>query len=196
MIIIDTETTGTDPRVHSLLSIGAVEYENPTNRFYGECRAFEGAHISAEALAVCGFSQAEATDPEKQSEEALLRSFYAWVERVGEATFGGQNPSFDRDFIRMAAERAGMAWPYSYRTVDLHSIIYAKLLAEGKLPAPQRRHTAINLDTGLGLAGLSLRTGAHNALEDALLEAEVFSRLVESKPLLPEYAAFPLVSGR
>ena len=37
MLIIDIETSGTDVRTHGLVSIGAIEFENPTNTFYGEC---------------------------------------------------------------------------------------------------------------------------------------------------------------
>ena len=194
MIIIDVESTGTDPRVHSLLSIGAVDYENPENRFYGECRAFAGAHIDPEALAVCGFSTEQATDATKHTDEALLRAFYAWLERAKEVTFGGQSPSFDRDFLRMTAERASMSWPFSFRTVDLHSIVYAKLLTEGSLPEVKNKHTMVNLDTALVMAGLPLRTGAHNALEDALLEAEAFARIVEGRELLTEYSTHPIPS--
>ncbi len=192
MIIIDIESSGTDPRVHSLLSIGAVEYEHPENRFYGECRAFTGAHIDPEALAVCGFSMEQATDANKQTDEALLRAFYTWAERVGEVTITGQNPSFDRDFLRMTAERAKMSWPFSYRTVDLHAIVYAKLLSEKKLPEVRNKHTMVNLDTALTMAGLPLRAGAHNALEDALLEAEAFARIVEGRELLTEYTSHPI----
>jgi len=38
MIVADIEATGLDPRKHSILSIGAVDFEHPERQFYGECR--------------------------------------------------------------------------------------------------------------------------------------------------------------
>ena len=52
MIVVDLETTGVDPRKHSILSIGAVDFNNQENYFYGECRIREGALIDNYALAV------------------------------------------------------------------------------------------------------------------------------------------------
>ena len=63
MIIVDTETTGVEPHVHSILSIAALDFDNPSNEFYGECRMFEGARWSDEAEAVHGISQENAEDP-------------------------------------------------------------------------------------------------------------------------------------
>src|SRR3989344_2790182 len=62
MIIVDTETTGVDSKLCSLLSVGAVDFDNPTNQFYIECFAFSGAHIEKEALAVNGFRMEEIID--------------------------------------------------------------------------------------------------------------------------------------
>ena len=57
MIVLDVETSGTDPNKHSILSLGALDLSNPSNQFYGECRAFEGAHLEEEAFAVNGFTK-------------------------------------------------------------------------------------------------------------------------------------------
>ena len=38
MIVLDIETTGTDPRFHSIASIGAVDFDEPERgEFYEEC---------------------------------------------------------------------------------------------------------------------------------------------------------------
>ena len=68
MIVIDIEMSGVNPEKHSILSIGAIDFENPDYQFYGECRAFEGAHFMDEALAVNGFTKEQALDPKKQTE--------------------------------------------------------------------------------------------------------------------------------
>ena len=60
MIIVDVESTGIEPEKHSILSIGALDFDNPENQFYGECRAWDWAHIMDESLVVNGFSREEA----------------------------------------------------------------------------------------------------------------------------------------
>jgi len=59
MIVIDVEASGVDSRIDSLVSVGAVDFEHPENRFYEECRIWEGAHVEKEALAVNGFTLEE-----------------------------------------------------------------------------------------------------------------------------------------
>ena len=57
MIVVDVETSGLDDEKNSLLSIGAVDFYNPKNQFYGECRVREGAEVNPEALEVNGFTE-------------------------------------------------------------------------------------------------------------------------------------------
>ena len=45
MIVIDIETTGLDPRKHSIVSIGAIDLSNPKRQFYVENQIWEGAEI-------------------------------------------------------------------------------------------------------------------------------------------------------
>lgn len=66
MIIVDVESTGVDAKLCSLLSVGAVDFDNPTNQFYMECYAFPGAHIEKEALKVNGFKMEEIQRPQHQ----------------------------------------------------------------------------------------------------------------------------------
>ncbi len=52
MLVVDVEASGTDEYKHSIVSVGALDLANPTNRFYEECRVWDGAHIMDEAMAV------------------------------------------------------------------------------------------------------------------------------------------------
>ena len=99
MLIVDVEASGTEPLKHSIVSVGALDLANPTNRFYEECRVWDGAHIMVEALAVNGFSREEVTDKKKQSESDLIHAFLHWSDGLEERTLAGQNVSFDRDFL-------------------------------------------------------------------------------------------------
>ena len=192
MIFVDLETTGTDPRAHGILAIGAIDFDNPENQFYGECQVFAEASIDPESIPVSGFSIESMHDASKPTEKELIKSFLDWTNSVNDITFGGENPSFDRDFLRMACVRYKIDWPFAYRTVDLHSIAYARLTGEGKEIPIRNRHTNLGLDTMLSLTGLPRNPLPHNALRDAVLEAEVFSRFVLGKATDPGFELFPV----
>ena len=80
MLVVDVEASGTEPKKHSIVSVGALDLKNPSNRFYEECRVWDGAHIMDEALEVNGFTKDEITDPKKQSEGDLTHAFLDWRE--------------------------------------------------------------------------------------------------------------------
>jgi len=192
MIVVDTETTGVDPRKHSLLSIGAVDFDNPTRTFYIECRIFPEAHVDPEALKINGFSEASLGDHLKKTDEEALVLFLAWAKEAKDHTLAGQNPSFDRDFLQAAARRYHLDWPLAERTIDLHSVCYADMLKRNVEPPLQNRRSDLKLDAILAYVGLERGAGIHNALLDAEFEAEAFSRLFFNKPLLKKFESFSL----
>ena len=107
MLILDIEASGVNYEKHSIVSIGAFDFENPDNRFYAECKVWDGAHIDPDGLAVSGFSEAEVTDLNKMSEAELVRNFTDWCKDFKDRTLTGQNVSFDRDMLKAASGRAG-----------------------------------------------------------------------------------------
>jgi len=194
MIVIDIEGSGTEYTKHSIVSIGALDFDNPENRFYGECRIWDGAHIMEEALAVCGFSEAEVTDPNKMPEGELVRQFLEWSQHMGDRTLAGQNVSFDRDFLKAACEREGIAWDLAHRTIDTHTLCYMHMVKSG-IPPPidaAHRRSALNLDAVLNYCGISDEPQPHNALTGALSHAEVIARLLYEKKLLPEFDEYEI----
>jgi DNA polymerase III epsilon subunit-like protein len=128
----------------------------------------------------------------KPSEKELVASFITWTQSIGDITFAGENPSFDRDFLRSACFRYKFDWPFAYRTIDLHSIGYAHLMGAGKDIPTKNRHTDLGLDKILAMLGLPTNPLPHNALRDAVLEAESYSRLVSGQSLIPEFAVYPV----
>lgn len=192
MIVLDIEATGVNYDKHSILSLGALDFDNPENRLYLECQAWEGAHLDPEALKVCGFSKEEATDDTKQTEAQLIAQFMTWADGIEDQTFAGQNVSFDRDFVRTACERAGYNYPFAHRTIDTHSLAYMHHVLHGKEIPFDKRHSALNLDAILNYVGIADEPEPHNALTGALSHAEVISRLLYNKKLLPEFEQFDL----
>jgi DNA polymerase III epsilon subunit-like protein len=192
MIVIDIEATGTDYDKHSILSLGALDFDNPNNRIYLECQAWEGAHINQEALAVNGFTEEQATDNLKQTEAQLIAQFLTWADTIEDQTLAGQNVSFDRDFVRSACKRAGYDYPFAHRTVDTHTLAYMHVITHGKQVTIENRHSALNLDAILNYVGIPSEPEPHNALTGALSHAEVISRLLHGKPLLKEFEMYPM----
>lgn len=193
MLVVDVEASGTEPWKHSIVSVGALDLFNPSNRFYEECRIWDGAHIMEESLEVCGFTREQITDPTKYAEADLIHLFLKWSEGIEERTLAGQNVSFDRDFLRLAAERAGHTnWPFAFRTIDTHTLCYAHQIQRGLRPPVYRHRSALDLNTILKYCGIPEEPFPHNALTGALSHAEVISRLLYSRKLLPEFEQYPI----
>jgi DNA polymerase III epsilon subunit-like protein len=176
------------------VSIGAIDFADPTNRFYGECRIWDGAHIMDGALEVNGFTEAEITDPNKPSEAELVAQFMDWTETLSDRTLAGQNVSFDRDALRAAADRADINWNLAYRTLDTHTMCWMHMVKRGLTPPIDTEHkrSAMDLDYILNYCGIPEEPNPHNALTGALCHAEVISRLLYDKPLLPEFTEYQI----
>ena len=195
MIVVDVEASGTEYHKHSIVSVGGLFLDRPEHRFYEECRIWDGARIEDEALAVNGFTREQITDPHKQSEADLAHHFIAWALEADDRTLAGQNVSFDRDFLRAAAQRAGHTdWPLAHRTIDTHTLCYMHMVKRGVTPPldPEHHRSALNLDAVLVYCGIPAEPEPHNALTGALCHAEVISRLLYDKKLLPEFEQYEI----
>jgi len=194
MIAVDVEASGTEYHKHSIVSIGALDFDNPDNQFYDECRIWEGAHIMDGALKVNGFTEEEITDPSKKSEQEVIAAFLAWSEDIADRTLAGQNVSFDRDFLKAAAGRAGLNLDLAYRTIDTHSLCWMHMVKRGLEPPvdTENRRSALDLDAVLNYVGIPVEPTPHNALTGALSHAEVISRLLYGKKLLPEFRDYDM----
>lgn len=192
--MIDVEGSGTNYEKHSIVSIGALSLDEPENRFYGECRVWDGAHIDPGALEVNGFTEAQLLDETKQTEAALVTAFLEWSQHFADRTLAGQNVSYDRDMVKAAGERAGLAWDLAYRTIDTHTLCWMHMVKRGLTPPidEQHRRSALNLDAVLNYCGIPDEPAPHNALTGALSHAEVISRLLNDKKLLPEFERFEI----
>lgn len=194
MIVVDVEASGTEYHKHSIVSIGALDFDNPSNTFYEECRIWEGAHIMDEALLVNGFTKKEITDSSKKSEAELIHAFLAWAMDIDNRTLVGQNVSFDRDFIKTAAERAGENYTLPHRTIDTHTLAYMHMVKRGIAPPfdKEKHRTALNLDAILNYTGIPEEPDPHNALTGAFSHAEVAARLLNDKQLLEPFKRYPI----
>lgn len=190
MIVLDVETTGIDWKKNSIVSIGAVDFNNPKNQFYVECQIWGGAEINEEALRINGFTREEITDCNKPSLEMAIRDFISWTENVEDLTLAGENVWFDNNFMRESAKRYDLEWIFGRRTFDLHSESYSNHLRLKKEIPLNKNRTNLNLDQTLKYVGLPEEPKPHNALTGAKVEAEAFSRLIYGKNFLSEFSKF------
>lgn len=195
MLVVDCEMTGLDAAAHSIVSIGAVDLDNPSRQLYEECRMWDGAKVEDEALAVNGFTREQIVDSSKQSEADLVHKFIAFAEPMADATIAGQNVYVDLNFLQAAAKRAGhTAWPFAHRIIDIHTLCYEHMIKMG-VPPPlnvEKRHSALNLTAVLAYCGIPEEPKPHNALTGAKCNAEVISRLLWDKKLLPEFEQYDI----
>ncbi len=193
MIVLDIETTGTDPKFHSIASIGAIDFAEPERgEFYAECRIFKGARIEKEALAVNGFTEAELVDPSKKTEEEIIKEFFDWAKKSKDHTMSGQNPHFDTSFLVAAAERSHLDFSIPKRVVDLHSVCLAHMIWKGIVPPLSHNRSDLNSDSIMKYVGIPPEIHPHKAINGARIEAEAFSRLLYNRPFFESYKAYPV----
>jgi DNA polymerase III epsilon subunit-like protein len=192
MIVLDIESSGTNPWKHSIVSIGAIDFDKPESSFYEECKIWEEAHIDPEALEVNGFTSEEIKDSSKQSEGGIVESFLDWAGDSADHTIAGHNPFFDLFFIQAVAQRNHLNFPLAHRIIDLHSICYFHMLRRGIKPPLKKQHSALNSDKVMEYVGITTEPKPHNALNGAKWESEAFMRLFFDRSLFQEFKDYPI----
>lgn len=186
MIVIDVETSGLDPKKHSILSIGAVDFID-RRRFYKETKPWDGALLDECALKVNGFTKESIFSTERMELKDAIVQFMEWIFNSSEQTFAGHNIAFDASFIKHTLEIYNIQWRIQSRLVDLHSIAYADMMRKDfEIPSKNKR-TNLDLDGILVYVGLPPEPKPHNGLMGAMLEAEAFSRIIYGRKLIPEF---------
>ncbi|MCB9545726.1 MAG: 3'-5' exonuclease [Myxococcales bacterium] len=135
LVIIDTETGGLDPTVHSLLSIGLVTFDGArrTEIFVREPeisthpRSMKVNGIDLDFIAAHGLSPEDTCD--------RVEAFFDAVPGRRPVMLAGHNIAFDLAYMRRIYRLAGRTPPaeFTHRSVDTHALLWA-LAAAGRLP--------------------------------------------------------------
>lgn len=169
MIILDIESSGLNPVIHGMLSLGAVDFDSG-QEFYGECFLREGKLADPRALEVNGFTEEQIRDENKMSDLELYLAFIMWVKVNNYVPLlaGQQVGSFDIKFLQEIHESYFKydQWIFGHRSVDLHSISFAKY------------KKSLSLDEILIHCGLQAESKPHNALNGAKLERDCFKKFL------------------
>ena len=192
MIVVDIETTGLDPKRHSIIEIGAIDFNNPTNYFNGRCRIWTGAEVDLTALQVNGFTLREIQDQKILSQEELISDFKTWTDSIEDKTIAGQNVDFDISFLVESTRRTGKEFKWGKRKVDQHSIAYVHYLKRNKIPPLNDGTSDLDGDAIMNYTGLPPEPRPHRALTGARYETEALSRLIFGKGVFDEFAEFDI----
>jgi DNA polymerase III epsilon subunit-like protein len=190
MIVLDIETTGLDPRRHSIIEIGAVDFSNPSNYFSGKCQIWSGAEVDFQALEINGFTLEEIQDKKIDSHQELLSSFKNWTELIEDKTIAGQNVDFDISFLIESYKRFGLNFNLGKRKVDQHSIVFAHFLKRKIKPSLKEGVSDLSSDVIMNYVGLPPEPRPHRALNGARYETESLSRLIFGKGVFDEFAKY------
>ena len=186
LLVIDTETGGLDPAVHSILSLGATVYPYaPGDPEFSVLVKETPFVVDAGALGVNKISLVEhhagADDP-----AAAWFKFMDFVQTVsnlerlfGKFVLAGHNVPFDIGFLRRLHRLAGDTRPFdslfSHRFEDTMTI--GRFLA--RCGAPIKRFGLADLLEFFGLKN----EAAHTALADARATAQLYGAMIESTSL-------------
>lgn len=178
-MVVDVETTGLNPETDGLLEIAAVVIDmNDQGRLFpGQMYSFAvepfvGANIDPEALAVTGINLETPLRyalTERQALHNVFSNVSMALSRVGcqRSVLVGHNAWFDLAFIKAAARRSQLSFPFhSFTSLDtatlagvaLGETVLAKALRAAKIPFDVNQ--------------------AHSAAYDAAKTAELFCFIV------------------
>ena len=192
MIVLDVETTGTDPHRHSIVEVGAIDFENQGNYFSERCSIWEGAEIDFKALEINGLTLDEIQDKTILTQKELISGFMSWIDNIEDKTIAGQNVDFDINFLNESSVRCGLNFSLGKRKVDQHSIVYAHLLKRKIKPPIKDGFSNLNSDFIMNYVGLPSEPKPHRAINGARFEAEALSRLLFGKSMFEEFNKFKI----
>ncbi|MDB5480594.1 MAG: dnaQ [Caulobacteraceae bacterium] len=165
-IVLDTETTGLDPREgHRVIEIACVELRDylPTGAHF-HCYINPERDIDPDAERVHGLSRAFLSDKPVFADTAVG---HALLEFLGDATLIAHNAAFDRGFLNHELDRAGLPIVAESRWID------SLALAQSRYPGMYNSLDALCKRFKISLA----EREKHGALIDAQLLAGVYLEL-------------------
>lgn len=190
MIVLDIETTGLDPRRHSIVEIGAIDFNSPGNFFSERCSVWEGAEIDLNALEINGLSVDDIHDKTILTQKEIISKFIGWMDGIEDKTIAGQNVDFDIDFFNESSARCGLTFRLGKRKVDQHAIVYADMMKRNIKPPLKEGFSVVNSDFIMKYAGIPPEPKPHRAINGARFEAEALSRLIYGRGLFEEFEGF------
>ncbi len=195
-VVVDIETSGIDFVRCGIWQIGAIDLETK-EEFLDECRIDNEDEYRNDGdkplFEIIGKTEAELRDESKQSQKELLEKFFEWMEKRSMKNLVCHNPQFDFTMLKLKAEKYGLKIPFHHRSFDTHSIAHTIYFQKHKkFLTEDKDYSKMGLSNILKMCGMEDNRKEHNALEDAKLTAECFSRLMFGEKFLDEYSKFEI----
>lgn len=170
-VSVDVETSGPVPGEFSLLSIGACLVTDPTTSIYLELKPTSSKH-DPEALAVTGLSL-DRLQEDGQTPAKAMELFKEWITSScppeHKAIFVGLNAPFDWSFINYYFHKYLGSNPFGFSAIDM------KAFFMGAYGCSWKETKSSEMTRALG----PQMAPTHNALDDALFQAELFSLMLD-----------------
>lgn len=169
-ISVDVEAAGPFPPTYSMLSLGAVSVDDPQATFYVELKPLNDKSVPA-AMKVVGRTLEDFACTGRVPKEAMV-AFRDWLNSVAKTrkpVFVGFNATFDWAFVNFYFHQYLGENPFGIGGIDIKS--YYMGLSGGTWE--DTRSSRIKSE----FKGPSPHT--HNALDDAVEQAELFNRMRE-----------------
>jgi DNA polymerase III subunit epsilon len=174
LLVLDSETGGLDPTTDALLSVGLVDWaDGRVTRQQEILIDPEGLRCDPQALAV------NKIDLDVHCAYSVPRSYAAkqiqdFCAPMGRPVIAGHNAQFDIGFVRRLFTPETLRRTFSHRVLDTLQLLLF-LEHAGLIPPGIGK-----LDQAMAHFGLTMPEGKrHTALGDALVTAELYSRLLK-----------------
>jgi DNA polymerase III epsilon subunit family exonuclease len=166
-LVYDLEMTGLDPEKDEIIEMATVpmtgERIEQRDGFFVQLNPQRS--INVDAKKVHGISGDKYDMAQLPQIETVLPQF---ISQAFGKIIVGQNPALDLEFLQVASKISAIMLP-RFRVVDISRLFYYFY------PVSER----YNLDEIAMRFGLRRREGVHNAWDDALLTAKIFSRMLK-----------------
>jgi ribonuclease T len=170
-ISVDVETAGPNPSQYALLSIGACTVDERRRTFYTELKP-GNLHSTSEAQGVHNLDL-DALESSGLPPQEAMAAFEEWVKEVTppgtRPVFVGFNAAFDWMFVADYFHRTLGRNPFGHAALDIKALFMG---ASGVSWSQTTKRT-------LSPRYLDGRHLSHNALSDALDQAEIFEKILE-----------------
>lgn len=161
-IMVDVEADGPIAGDYSMVALGAVKVEPQlTNQFYAELHPISD-HYQTEALNVCKFTREQTMHFEDPF--TVMQRFSQWLDGCGtHLFFVSDNTGFDWGYVNWYFHHFLGKNPFGFSSTDLNSL-----------------YKGLERDVYLNFKHLRKKEPSHNALDDALMNAEILLKLKDS----------------
>ena len=173
-ISVDIETTGPVPGLYSMFEIGATRMEKPEWDFSVRIQPLPETLYDKDALTAIGVTPAELERSNIGiAPRDAMRQLGDWVSAQcrgkSAPVFVGNNAPFDWMFVAWYFEKFGIANPFGHSALDM------KAYFMGKTGCSWSEATLKRMAQYANVPFVKL---PHRALDDAIIQAEIFSHLL------------------